>query len=151
MKFEQKKEIYAGFGIEIKKDGNTEKIFHPVFGWINKLLVDGNQKIGKGCFHFSTLPTNQIYHVVIDGKKANIIGRVCMDQMMVDVTDIENIQVGNEVILFGDKDLTIDDYSKLCNTINYETVCLVGKRVPRVYFENGKEVGVVNFIYNQKD
>ncbi len=90
-------------------------------------------------------------YVVINGKKANIIGRVCMDQMMVDVTDIDNIQVGNEVILFGDKDLTIDDYSKLCNTINYETVCLVGKRVPRVYFENGKEVGVVNFIYNQKD
>lgn len=74
MKFEQKKEIYAGFGIGLKKDGNTEKIFHPVFGWINKLLVDGNQKIGKGCFHFSTLPTNQIYHVVIDGKSYDVKG-----------------------------------------------------------------------------
>lgn len=90
-------------------------------------------------------------YVLINGKKANILGRVCMDQMIVDITDIDNVNVGDEVLLFGDKGLTVDDFSSLCNTINYETVCLVGKRVPRVYYKNGKEFAVVNFIYKQKD
>jgi len=89
--------------------------------------------------------------VIINGKKANILGRVCMDQMMVDITNIEDVNVGDEVILFGDEKLTIDEYSALIDTINYETVCLVGKRVPRVYYKDGKEVAVVNFIYNKKD
>ena len=90
-------------------------------------------------------------YIIVNGKKANILGRVCMDQMIVDITDINGVNVGDEVILFGDDKLTIDEYSALCNTINYETVCLVGKRVPRVYFKNNKEVSVVNFIYNKKD
>ena len=90
-------------------------------------------------------------YVVINGRRANILGRVCMDQMIVDVTDIEKIKVGDEVLLFGDKEISIDEYSSLCKTINYETVCLVGKRVPRVYYKDGKEQEVVNFIYNQKD
>ncbi len=88
--------------------------------------------------------------VVINGKKAKILGRVCMDQLMVDITDIENVNVGDEVLLFGDKELTTDEFAKLCNTINYEIVCLVGKRVPRVYYKNGKEVAVLNLIYSQE-
>ncbi len=90
-------------------------------------------------------------YVIINGKKANVLGRVCMDQIIVDVTDIDNVNVGDEVVLFGDDKLTIDEFSSLCDTINYETVCLVGKRVPRVYYKDGKEVCVVNFIYNKKD
>ena len=73
-----------------------------------------------------------------------------MDQMIVDVSQIENVNVGDEVLLFGDKKLSTDEFSSLCGTINYETVCLVGKRVPRVYYKNGKEQEVVNFIYKQK-
>ena len=90
-------------------------------------------------------------YILINGEKANILGRVCMDQMMVDITNISDVDVGDEVILFGDEKLTTDEYSSLIGTINYETVCLVGKRVPRVYYKDGKEVGIVNFIYNKKD
>ena len=90
-------------------------------------------------------------YVVINGEKAKIIGRVCMDQMMVDVSDINNINVGDEVILFGDENLTTNEYSSLCGTINYETVCLIGKRVPRAYYKNSKEQEVVNYIYHKKD
>ena len=52
-----KKDIYASYGIEYK----AGKIFAPVFGWVNPLLIDGNEKIGKGCYHFSMLPTNQLF------------------------------------------------------------------------------------------
>ena len=65
-----KKEIYRKRGIEYK-DG---KIYHSEFGFIPELLVNGNSKIGKGVYHFSTLPTNQIFHVVINGKSYDIKG-----------------------------------------------------------------------------
>lgn len=86
--------------------------------------------------------------VMINGKKAKILGRVCMDQMIVDITEIDNVKVGQNVLLFGDKDLTIDDFSALCQTINYETVCVIGKRVPRVYFKDGEETQVVDLIHS---
>ena len=70
-------------------------------------------------------------YVVINGKKANIIGRVCMDQTMVDVTDIEDVKIGDEVLLFG-KELPVEEIAELTNTINYEIVCGISPRVPRV-------------------
>ena len=87
-------------------------------------------------------------YVMINGKKAAILGRVCMDQMIVDISDIDDVKVGQNVLLFGDKDLTVDDFSVLCQTINYETVCVIGKRVPRVYFKDGKEIQVVDLIHS---
>lgn len=69
--------------------------------------------------------------VLINGKSANIVGRVCMDQLIVDITDIENVNMGDEVILFG-KDLPVDEIASLSNTINYEIVCGISKRVPRI-------------------
>jgi len=70
-------------------------------------------------------------YVLINGQKASILGRVCMDQMTVDVTDIENVKMGDEVLLFG-KDLPVDVLAKKCGTINYEIVCGISTRVPRV-------------------
>ena len=69
--------------------------------------------------------------VLIAGKRAKIIGRVCMDQFMIDVTDIENVNMGDEVILFG-RDLSVDGIAALCDTINYEIVCGIAPRVPRI-------------------
>lgn len=69
--------------------------------------------------------------VSVGGKKAKIIGRVCMDQIMIDVTDIDGIKMGDEVILIG-KDLPADSIAELCDTINYEIVCGIAPRVPRV-------------------
>ena len=74
-------------------------------------------------------------YVLINGKKANIIGRVCMDQMCVDISDIENVKMGNEVILFG-KDLSVDTLADLTGTINYEIICGISPRVPRI-IKNG--------------
>ena len=65
-----KKEIYAKYGIEFK-DG---KINHPVLGWVRLPIVNGNAKIGKGCWHFSTLPTNKPYTVKINGIEYHILG-----------------------------------------------------------------------------
>ena len=71
--------------------------------------------------------------VEIHGQKAPIAGRVCMDQVMVDVTDIPNVEIGDEVTLFGSDSLTIDEVARWGDTINYEIPCLLSARVPRVY------------------
>lgn len=87
--------------------------------------------------------------VLINGKKANIVGNICMDQMMVDVTDIDDIKIGDEVILFGtdgNNTITIESVADIMNTINYEIVCTVGKRVPRVYIRDNKTVNVLNYL-----
>ena len=74
--------------------------------------------------------SNKAY-LLINGKKAPIVGRVCMDQMCVDVTDIPDVKLGDEVILFG-KELSVDILADLANTINYEIVCGISQRVPRI-------------------
>ena len=71
--------------------------------------------------------------VEIHGKQAKIAGRVCMDQVMVDVTDIPEVKIGDVATLFGSETLTIDDAAEWLGTINYEVPCLISPRVPRVY------------------
>ncbi len=73
------------------------------------------------------------FHVEINGQIAPIAGRVCMDQFMIDVTEIPNVKIGDEVILFGSELITGDDAAKHLNTINYEVTCLISNRVPRIY------------------
>ena len=85
-------------------------------------------------------------YMLVNGKKAKIVGRICMDQTMLDVTDIENVNTGDEVIVFGtgeDGEPTADLIAQNTDTINYEVVCLVGKRVPRIYYRNGKITDVM--------
>ena len=79
---------------------------------------------------YPRLLSNKAY-VVIKGKKAPVVGRICMDQMAVDVSEIEDVNIGDEVILFG-KELSVDNLAKLTNTINYEIVCGISPRVPRI-------------------
>ncbi|WP_378955710.1 alanine racemase [Pelosinus sp. sgz500959] len=71
--------------------------------------------------------------VLLCGKRAPLVGRVCMDQCMVDVTHIPGVRVGDEVLLFGGPSLPVEEVAKHMETINYEIVCMVGKRVPRLY------------------
>ncbi|MGN0939315.1 MAG: alanine racemase, partial [Selenomonas sp.] len=72
-------------------------------------------------------------YVILHGKKAPIAGRVCMDQVMVDVTDIPNVNVGDTALLFGGEALPTDTAAGWLHTINYEVTCLIAPRVPRVY------------------
>lgn len=86
-------------------------------------------------------------YMTVNGKKAKIVGRICMDQTMLDVTDIENVKTGDEVVVFGtgeNGEPTADSLAENTGTINYETVCLVGKRVPRIYIKDGK---IENVMY----
>ena len=72
-------------------------------------------------------------YVFINNKKAPIIGKVCMDSIMADITEIENVNTGDEVILFDDKNITVDEIAELCGTINYEILSSITARVPRVF------------------
>ena len=84
--------------------------------------------------------------VMVNGEKAPIIGRICMDQCMIDVTNVHNISIGDEVILFGKSGVTIDDIAHQLGTINYEVSCGVGMRVPRVYVKDSKAVKIRDYL-----
>lgn len=78
-------------------------------------------------------------YVLINGKKAPITGRVCMDQIMVDVTDIPDVAVGDHVVILGksgDEKITAEELGAMCGSFNYEVVCTFMPRVIRVYHEN---------------
>ena len=79
-------------------------------------------------------------YVLIRGKKAPILGKVCMDQFMVDVTHIDGASFGDRVTLVGtdgNETITIEDLSNLSGRFNYEFICDLGKRIPRVFVKNG--------------
>lgn len=83
-------------------------------------------------------------YVLIDGKKAPVCGRICMDQFMVDVSHIPSAKAGSEVTLIGKEkgaQITVQELSELCGRFNYEFVCNLGKRIPRVFFSHGEAVG----------
>jgi len=89
-------------------------------------------------------------NVLINGESAPVVGRICMDQCMIDVTDMKSdVKVGDEVVLIGrqgEKRIDIEQIASAMNTINYEAVCIIGKRIPRVYLCNGKVVSVLNYL-----
>ena len=81
-------------------------------------------------------------YVLLHGQKAPILGRVCMDQFMVDVTNISDVKVGDKVTLIGkngDLEITFEEIGELSGRFNYEFACDLGKRIPRVYYKNGIE------------
>ena len=83
------------------------------------------------------------------GKKAPIIGRVCMDQFMVDATDIEEVKFGDRVTLVGrdgDEVLPVEVLSELSGRFNYEFVCLMGKRIPREYIRRGEVLEQMDYF-----
>jgi len=87
--------------------------------------------------------------VLIKGKRAPIVGRICMDQCMVDVTDIQPlVSIGDEVVLIGESGndrISTEEITNLIGTINYEVVCGISKRVPRVYISGGKILKVKSY------
>ena len=87
--------------------------------------------------------------VLVRGKKAPIVGRICMDQFMVDVTDIEGVNFGDKVTLIGtdgNECITVEMLSELSGRFNYEFICDLGKRIPRVYVKNGKIAEQVDYF-----
>jgi alanine racemase len=84
-------------------------------------------------------------HVWIAGRRAPVLGHVCMDMMIVDVSDVPGVRTGDPVVLFG-PELSVDELAALSGTISYELICSVGRRVPRVYLRAGAEVDRVNYL-----
>lgn len=84
----------------------------------------------------------------VNGKRVPIVGRICMDQCMLDVTEIDDVKIGDEVVLFGYEkgSLNADDIAEKLNTISYEILCMVGRRVPRVYVQDGDIIGVDDYL-----
>ena len=91
--------------------------------------------------------------MLVNGHPARVVGRVCMDQCMLDVTDIPEASEGMTVTVFGHDHgavLPVEAFASLSGTINYETICLIGKRVPRIFLSRGQTVGKLNYIMPER-
>ena len=89
------------------------------------------------------------FYVLIRGQKAPILGRVCMDQMMVDVTAIPDAEVGDQVTLIGadgDNTITMEQIAEAADSFNYEFVCGISRRVPRFYRQSGQIIHQVHYL-----
>lgn len=86
--------------------------------------------------------------VLIKGKRAKIVGKICMDQCMVDVSHIDDVKVGDELVLFGYEgdEPRVEELASKLGTINYEITCMVGRRVPRVYKKGDEIVEIVDYL-----
>ncbi|WP_066874966.1 alanine racemase [Clostridium mediterraneense] len=127
-----KKDMYISYGRRFKTERETIVATLPI-GY-----ADGYTRLLNGKAK-----------VIINGQLAPVIGSICMDQCMVDVTDIEGVKLGDEVILIGEKNgvkFNADDIAQLIGTINYEIICMLKNRVPRMYLENEEIVKVRNYL-----
>ena len=92
------------------------------------------------------------FHVLIRGQKAPILGRICMDQMMVDVTDIPGVALDDRVTLVGGDGrhrISMERIAAAADSFNYEFVCGISRRVPRIYCRGGKEVRSVHYLLEE--
>ena len=93
------------------------------------------------------------FYVLIHGRKAPILGRICMDQMMVDVTNLPQTQVGDRVTLVGtdgDLEITMEEISREAGSFPYEFVCGISRRVPRLYRRNGHTTHSVHYLLSEE-
>jgi len=89
------------------------------------------------------------FYVLIRGKRAPILGRICMDQLMVDVTDIPGVERNDTVVLVGtdgQQTITVEQLAQQADSFNYEIVCGISRRVPRFYYQDGKIVHQVHYL-----
>lgn len=130
------KEVDAGVSISYGRIYETRR--KSIIATIPIGYADGFSRLLSNCGR-----------VLIHGEYAPVVGRICMDQCMVDVTDIPEVKTGDEAVIIGcqgNNEITADEVAGLTGTINYEVVCDVGKRIPRVYLKNGRVVNVVNYL-----
>ncbi len=127
--------------------------FKPALSWYSRVAfvktLEPGREIGYGGTYVTEKPTrvatipvgyadgyrrslSNKFYVLVRGQKAPILGRVCMDQLMVDVTDIPEAEIGDKVTLLGDT-ITAEEMGEAAGSFNYETVCAIDKRVSRYY------------------
>ena len=89
------------------------------------------------------------FHVLISGQKAPFVGRICMDQMMVDVTGIPDVSVNDKVVLvgqYGEERITMEEIAAAAGSFNYEFVSGISRRVPRIYTSGGMTIHTVHYL-----
>ncbi|MCD5414666.1 MAG: alanine racemase [Clostridiales bacterium] len=158
------------YGLYPSKEVNHDKIvLKPVMTLKTKIAHSKKLPVGRGVSYGLTFTTKKESNIVtlpigyadgftrmltdkaevtIEGVKLPVVGKICMDQMMVDATGIE-VKRGDEVIIFGcdkNKGNTAETLAEKLGTINYEIVCMVGRRIPRVYIEENSIISVRDYI-----
>ena len=142
----------------------------PALTWLSRVThvktLPAGRQIGYGGTYTTTGPTTVAtipvgyadgyrrslsgkFYVLIRGKKAPILGRICMDQLMVDVTDIPDTAVNDKVVLvgsYGSETITMEQIAAAADSFNYEFVCGISRRVPRIYISGGKTVHAVHYL-----
>ncbi len=142
----------------------------PVMQWVTRVAyiktLPAGRTIGYGATYTTTRETvvatlpvgyadgfrrslSGVGHVLIHGQKAPVLGRVCMDQIMVDVSHIPEVQLDDKVILIGrsgEEEITADAMAAATGTINYEIVCGLSRRIPRAYYRDGKKISEVHYL-----
>ena len=142
----------------------------PALRWVSRIThvktLEPGREIGYGGTYTTTAPTvvatipvgyadgyrrslSGNFYVLIRGKKAPILGRICMDQMMVDVTGIPEAAPDDQVVLVGtsgDERISVEQIAAVADSFNYEFVCGISRRVPRVYLSGGKIVHSVSYL-----
>ena len=78
--------------------------------------------------------------VLIGGQSATVVGNVCVDQCLVDITGLSDVSEGDDVLLFGGPELPVEEVAEHLGTINYEVVCMIGKRVSRIYWRSEEQL-----------
>lgn len=142
----------------------------PALSWVSRIshvkMLEVGREISYGGTFVTTRPTrvatvpvgyadgyrrnlSSRFCVLICGKRAPILGRICMDQFMVDVTDIPGADLGTEVTLIGrsgSECISVEEIAAQADSFNYEFVCGISRRVPRVYLRGGKTVDTVRYL-----
>ena len=142
----------------------------PALTWCSRVTavkeLPAGRDIGYGAAFTTTAPTRVAtvacgyadgyrrslsgkFHVLIHGEFAPILGRICMDQMMVDVTHIPHVKPDETVVLLGkqgDAQITAEELAEAAGSFNYETVCAISRRVPRYYYESGHLTQKVHYL-----
>ena len=159
------------YGMYPSSEVDTESLqVKPALEWSSRVThvktLEAGREISYGGSYVTTKPTvvatvpvgyadgyrralSDKFYVLIRGQKAPILGRICMDQMMVDVTDIPDTQVGDRVVLIGtdgEHTITMEEISAAADTFNYEFVCGISRRVPKFYRQKGEIIHQVHYL-----
>ncbi|MBQ4082407.1 MAG: alanine racemase [Clostridia bacterium] len=99
--------------------------------------------VGYADGYFRSLSSKGI--VTVNGKRCPVLGRVCMDQLMIDVTDAD-CKAGDTAVLFGEGGISCEEYAALADTVNYEVICSIGHRVARMYLQTGEPIETESYL-----
>ena len=156
--------LYGMYPSDIKYDIDLKPLMQLKTTVINIKTLNPGDTVSYGATYTVTKPTKVATiaigyadgysrllsgkgRVLINGQFANILGRICMDQCMIDVTNVHNISIGDEVILFGadgNAKLPVEELAANIGTINYELPCVINNRVPRCYIKNNNRIKIRN-------